>query len=599
MAPAAALGLLALIALSGGARPARAQGGQNPPPAKDPGITSVGVNLATGSFDQVLPFDLPFEITGQVPAAFDQLSVYYAGGKRPARIDPNAGSCRLTSGGPLAKVEAAVYAADDANAKSRPFRALLDPLTAQQYYVFCFEMRHDPTPEQVAAFREQARAILDQELAKVGCGDLSTEQSRQLRARLVGSLAKILGSSQILAPGTLFDAATDFDTVHARLRDDTRAALEPQLRRQRLLTGKNCDGDVVSASYDRLRGRLAGRLEAIQSTPAVAKLVGLLAAPGFEAVHKNFSQALALAGQAPEATAQAASGLDPAAPGGAKDLNDELDSAKVKGFGERYQSLLATLTGADGGTNPASLKSLLERVANPTAVNGIAVPGLSAADLASLGALAAPGGVIDQAASDVRQLQQNVAESLASALESRAAELDKLAQAEAQVVDQQVVLANASTTGNFLTFQRYYLSIDTGLTYAPGIDEIVPYLGANIYLHPVNRNVPLSQKGGFARRFAFNLGLTLSSIEDRNAGRQTRTDLFSSQSLLLGAGFRVTETLRLGFGGLIFQRADKNPLVKNQELAVTPYLTLSFDVDVARSLQGLTALFTGRVPPGT
>jgi hypothetical protein len=130
-----------------------------------------------------------------------------------------------------------------------------------------------------------------------------------------------------------------------------------------------------------------------------------------------------------------------------------------------------------------------------------------------------------------------------------------------------------------------YVSADLGLMHAREITETGVYVGVNFYLRPVDKSIPLSLRGGFFRRFAFTLGIALQSIRDDD---RTRDDLFASQSVMAGAGFRVTRSIRIGGGALLLRERDPDtfPLTENTRLAVTPYVSVSFDADVGSMLGG-------------
>ena len=140
------------------------------------------------------------------------------------------------------------------------------------------------------------------------------------------------------------------------------------------------------------------------------------------------------------------------------------------------------------------------------------------------------------------------------------------------------------------TADNDYVSGDIGLLYAARIGETVAYIGANFYLRPVNKSVPLRQKGGVLRRLAFTVGLTLNSIEDR---RGIRSDLYFNQALVLGAGYRISQDWRVGGGGLVFRERDPDsyPLTRKKRTALTPYVALAFDADIGRQLKGIGGLF--------
>ena len=130
------------------------------------------------------------------------------------------------------------------------------------------------------------------------------------------------------------------------------------------------------------------------------------------------------------------------------------------------------------------------------------------------------------------------------------------------------------------TSQKNHISADVGLLYAGDIDTGAVYVGTNIYFRPINTDAPLSEPGSIGRRLALTVGITLSPIGDEND--RTRSDLFWNQSLVLGAGYRLTSSIRAGAGALIFLESDPNPLITERNVATTWYVSFSFDLDVGR-----------------
>jgi hypothetical protein len=55
---------------------------------------------------------------------------------------------------------------------------------------------------------------------------------------------------------------------------------------------------------------------------------------------------------------------------------------------------------------------------------------------------------------------------------------------------------------------------------------------------------------------------------------------------VLGAGYRLTSSLRGGGGVLVFREADPNPLITRKSAAVTWYASFSFDLNVLRGFVG-------------
>jgi len=146
-------------------------------------------------------------------------------------------------------------------------------------------------------------------------------------------------------------------------------------------------------------------------------------------------------------------------------------------------------------------------------------------------------------------------------------------------VDPVEIVVDGKTKGNA------YLSADAGLLYAPVIEAAALYIGSNIYFRPVNKRAPLSVKGSFLRRTAVTIGFTVTSIADED--ERTRSDMFGRQSLVLGAGVRLTPSIRAGGGALIFKQNSPNPLITKTSTVTTPYVSFSFDLDVGRIFERL------------
>ena len=102
--------------------------------------------------------------------------------------------------------------------------------------------------------------------------------------------------------------------------------------------------------------------------------------------------------------------------------------------------------------------------------------------------------------------------------------------------------------------RKSHVSADIGLLYAGDIDIGAVYVGTNIYFRPINTDAPLSEAGSIGRRLALTVGITLSPVSDEND--RTRSDLFWNQSLVVGAGYRLTSSIRAGAGALVFLESD-------------------------------------------
>ena len=133
-----------------------------------------------------------------------------------------------------------------------------------------------------------------------------------------------------------------------------------------------------------------------------------------------------------------------------------------------------------------------------------------------------------------------------------------------------------------------YVSLDAGIAYPWRLETMVFYAGTNIYFRPINKGAPLRYKGTFLHRFAVTIGVTTTVKDESRRAidlRPTGTDKSTSNSLLIGGGLRITPSLRVGVGALIFKESDPNPLIKQTSVTATPYLSLTADVDVAKALK--------------
>ncbi|HXU33957.1 MAG TPA: hypothetical protein VN851_25575 [Thermoanaerobaculia bacterium] len=561
-----AFGALALLPASLGAQPTDID--PCAAPTADTGFSEVQVNLPAGTINRVLPFDVPIRFCGTLATGAKTVTLQYvADRKNPPQVDDD---CRGPGGAPIAWQPANPISG---RVNGTTFRAVIPRLESQRFYAFCFRSEAEVTSEVADAFRPVARETLDEGLAPIPRGDLTADESEALRKKLAAALLDQLKSDQAIAPGTLFDSRSPHNDLADRFNGKIRQVLEPQLRRNALLQ-----------TYATLQFDLAQTLRGLQSDPAVGRLTASLAAPSdpnLAALSNAFRGALDVMEMSPDATARTAQGLDPTTAEG-ETLDATFDPATAGEIAGRYDALAKALAG---------FPDLIQRATGP---GGVQLPEGDAAAMAPLVAPQGPAARASALAATLSSIATNVQASLAA----RASALDLLASDVAlRAVGTQIV--DASSTGGFETFQNYYVSADAGLVAAPALDAVVSYIGVNLYLRPVNKNAPLRQLGNFrqtfSRRFAFTLGLTVQSLADSDNGNgPTRQDLFGNQSMLIGAGLRITDMIRLGGGALVFKKDDPSPLITKFETAVSYYLTVSFDLNVARAFKGgLGGLFPG------
>lgn len=128
-----------------------------------------------------------------------------------------------------------------------------------------------------------------------------------------------------------------------------------------------------------------------------------------------------------------------------------------------------------------------------------------------------------------------------------------------------------------------YISLDVGVAYGFELDKAFPYYGANFYFVPVNKKAPLSRFEGRERvlkSFSLLLGVTGGSFEDSRTKK-----FFSAGSVMLGAGWRFNQFVKVNGGALLFKQVDPNPIVVVEHKKAVPFVSFSIDIDL-RTLLG-------------
>jgi hypothetical protein len=176
-------------------------------------------------------------------------------------------------------------------------------------------------------------------------------------------------------------------------------------------------------------------------------------------------------------------------------------------------------------------------------------------------------------------------ERMQSAIERKDAEIKKLVDGMLFRVTYDLTLS-ATTVGDFATRAGWYISADLGLAWVPQFGDVHPYAGVNFYLTPVNKSVPMSQlpyrwEDYLARVCSPMLGITLKGVSEEGQ----RDNLVLGQGMIVGAGCRFGDALRVSGGWILFRAISTNRLSNNRELAGSAFLSSSIDADV-KSLLG-------------
>ena len=159
------------------------------------------------------------------------------------------------------------------------------------------------------------------------------------------------------------------------------------------------------------------------------------------------------------------------------------------------------------------------------------------------------------------------------------------------VIEKQELVVGANTIAKYDTRAIWYMSADLGTGISPDTEDFFTYIGWNLYFRPVNKKAHLSWAGRpyglreeFMRRFSVTLGLTQSGFEEEGPLYQ---GIVGSSAAVIGAGFRINDSLRLSVGGLVFENENPDPLISSTTLNWAPYAALSFDWNVTATLTGL------------
>lgn len=144
---------------------------------------------------------------------------------------------------------------------------------------------------------------------------------------------------------------------------------------------------------------------------------------------------------------------------------------------------------------------------------------------------------------------------------------------------------------SFDTRSSFRMIPDFGLVwygFQDGFSDVIPYFGVQFNVRQSKKNIPWRHypKKTFWHHVSFSIGYTTQSL----AADGEREDFFTKSSLMVGAGWRLTDELRVTGGALCFYGEDPNPAIESRQLQATPYLGLSVDLDIAKYLNDLAKI---------
>ncbi len=537
-----------------------------------PSRARIEVDLRSTAATGTVPFDVPFEMVGDVPDRVDRIELVYRECKRSDC--PRPGSIRrdenctpvLDDRNAWRPPQALVWERDALTAPAAGaaprFSLPIDALDAQRLYVFLFDVHGTPTDAQAAAFQPRARDLIARRLGNFTDSNQSQAAFDALRADLISEVRTL---APCVVVGSILDPSTDIDEQFtssiAEIIDD----------QQQKVNGV----ETFNEGATRLRANLNSIAEA-PLTLLVRRLRTLASTQPEVATdldaHADEIRLISLTPAQLEVVARGASITSP---------DRSLQSMTVDITADAATTRVTNLTQTRDTLR--GLGQWVKRLDSDGVFDDLARTNqLTAEQVTALRTLTARGNPIDAAASEAFRMV-NAGRNIAENSTSRDSRVNALAD-EVREEIRAVRLIGSDTVGTYDTFVNWYISADAGFAYAPNIETTVPYLGANVYFRPINKDAPLRLKGGIKRRVSFTIGMTATSVADTN---KTRQDLFGNQSLVIGGGFRVTDALRVGGGALVYEKLDGT----NTVIGTAPYVSISFDWNVAKQFAGVGKLF--------
>ena len=567
-------------------------------------INRVNIDLFNLTVDKSLPFDTWFTLHSQVPMEVKDVHAYiqeYA--EQPLEGQTNGdeqpGACRPTvqaeacknrvTENQYCKLESSLGIKNpDDSAKTRGFAATVPPLQPSRFYRLCFDIDRGLASGETESFAAVAVTAVDEQfwafgsefadLSALGAYDVANICTQMTNAieraigRTSGDKIKVIEDSPI------------YKCQNPRAFDAPPAELLAFVGGLADVRSKQTDiEDLFRTEIDRQQGELRSVLQQFVVTSDddpkevfVRRAISLLQEPdsapddilrakGLVNTYKDVLPLLAMREEDAEAFARGESTSSPK--GLSRYVRTVLEVEAATQTYDQFRSSLVKLL-------DFLLSNDLETLSNSIGVT---------LDPRSDDRVRYAVSIIDRLDAAADDLQNQ--------LPLRRREIEKLRIPVAKVTEDSYDVF-AQTHDAYATERTFHVSADAGFAYGWDVDSVVPYFGANFYLRPVNRNVPLrvlrsSRVMNWRHRWSITVGLTLKSIKEDDV----RDDLFNNQALVLGIGWRLTDVVRLNGGVLVFKEEDPNPLIDDTELAVSPYFGISWDWDLQSTLQGFGNTF--------
>lgn len=534
----------------------------------------VDVDLGAGLFKDPLPFDVPFYLRGDRDAATTSVSARLLQFPDPVNCRdqealftaaPDAGGV-VEKLGPKEKHKVILRdlgrATDTAGEAGKPnFLLLVPALPVNRSYCFRWVVLRDVTEPEVTKFLAETFQAVDEGLREAPAEDTRRAEAYQrLRLDLIDRVEALLAPNErLVAPqGSFFDRDTPLAAVQ----------LAPHEQFTQILARQDARSAALATFRDRQAGAFSA-LSALIGSEAYRKVTQSLARQ--RATNASLDELLLGKPGALDLAAASAADLDEIAIGvapGATPTN--LDRAFAPAdLGDRLTRLTATATGLQG------LLQVVEKLDGDQALRAAA--GLDDPD--GQAALDEVRPLVSAAGTAVELVRRSLLR-LQEALSERTNLIRQFVSNLRPEVEEVLSVAGSTLAGYTLR-ASWYVSADVGLGVAGEIDEIFGYMGANVYFRPVNKKAKLGPLFGpqkdFWKRFALVVGLPQEKMDE--PGRLM--PVIQDRPLVVGAGLRINDLLRMTVGGLVFEKEDPDPLVTSSDgLTATWFFSFSIDWDV-------------------
>jgi hypothetical protein len=533
--------------------------------------TVVDVDLAAGLIQDPLPFDVPFYFRGTSDAETTSVSAKVLQFPEPVNcLDQDAKGLFNKAPGVvetlgrrdkekiiLRDLGRATPATENGQAK---FLLLVPALPVNRSYCFRWSVVRDVTDDEAKKFLDETFQAVDQGLQNLDSDTVTAADYDALRARLIQRIGSLLpaGAELVTPDGSFFDKDTPPDQVGIDYHEQFTQIL-----------ARNDARDEALATFRRRQSDAFTKLTNLVSSGAWRKVTGAVNAQ--RTSNASLDELLKSAPGALDATELDPNGLDRVAlglaPGAARpNLDRVFNAGSLDGQISRLQGTAQGL---------ASFRTVVQQLLDSEALRtaaGLNDDAGKAALTNLLPLLIDASTAIDLAARALTRLQE--------ALQDRGDLIQSFIAALRPEVEE-VLAVGGSTLAGYQLRSSWYVSADVGLGTAPEIDEVFGYMGANVYFQPVNKKAHLGPLFGpqkdFLKRFALMIGLPQETMSEPGS----LLPVFQDRPLILGAGLRLNDLLRLTLGGLIFKKEDPDPLVTSSDgLTATWFLSFSIDWDV-------------------